>query len=127
MDPHLEITELLTALCVPVGLRCCSKTLKVLNAGAVQPVRYAKARGDGHGQEDVSALREVGKLLAFLKDRSRQKVSATCLINCRSLSKFEHADKAAAWCALPTKNRLWDDVDLNRIPIMTCWPEDAAP
>lgn len=20
-----------------------------------------------------------------------------------------------------------DDVDLNRIPIMTCWPEDAAP
>ncbi|MCS5872563.1 UbiD family decarboxylase [Klebsiella pneumoniae subsp. pneumoniae] len=20
-----------------------------------------------------------------------------------------------------------DDVDLNKIPIMTCWPEDAAP
>ncbi|MFP1453044.1 hypothetical protein ACLB1N_23835 [Escherichia coli] len=34
----------------------------------MQPVRYAKARGDGHGQEDVSALREVGKLLAFLKE-----------------------------------------------------------
>ncbi len=88
MDPHLEITEIATVLCVPVGLRCCSKTLKATHAGAVQPVRYAKARGDGHGAEDVSALREVGKLLAFLKEPERQKVSATCLINCRSLSKY---------------------------------------
>ncbi|MDW9198825.1 UbiD family decarboxylase [Escherichia coli] len=40
---------------------------------------------------------------------------------------MEHADKATAWCALPTKIVSGDDVDLNRIPIMTCWPEDAAP
>ncbi len=42
----------------------------------------------GMGQEDVSALREVGKLLAFLKEPEPPKVSATCLINCRSLSKY---------------------------------------
>ncbi len=26
-----------------------------------------------------------------------------------------------------SKNHPGDDVDLNKIPIMTCWPEDAAP
>ncbi len=41
----------------------------------------------GMGQEDVSSLREVGKLLAFLKEPEPPKASATCLISCRSSSK----------------------------------------
>lgn len=49
VDPHLEITEIADRTLRAVGLRCCSKTLKATQCGAVQPVRYAKARGDGHG------------------------------------------------------------------------------
>ncbi|MCW7225485.1 hypothetical protein OHD50_13750 [Escherichia coli] len=79
------------------------------------------------GQEDVSALREVGKLLAFLKEPSRR-----CFATVDKLLQFKQVlnmpDKAVAWCALPTKkSSLAMTSDLNRILIATCWPEDAAP
>jgi 4-hydroxy-3-polyprenylbenzoate decarboxylase len=38
------------------------------HAGARQPVRHAETRGAGHGRGSVQALREVGKLLAYLKE-----------------------------------------------------------
>ena len=82
----------------------------------------------GMGQEDVSALREVGKLLAFLKEPEPPK-------GFRDL--FDKLPQFKQVLNMPTKRlrgapcqqKIYsgDDVDLNRIPIMTCWPEDAAP
>ena len=52
----------------------------------LQPTAHP-ARALGMGQEDVTALREVGKLLAFLKEPEPPRVPLTCSISCRSLSR----------------------------------------
>ena len=82
----------------------------------------------GMGQEDISALREVGKLLAFLKEPEPPK-------GFRDL--FDKMPKFKQVLNMPTKvlgsapcqEQVWqgEDVDLGRIPVMHCWPEDAAP
>ena len=62
----------------------------------------------GMGQEDVSALREVGKLLAFLKEPEPPKGFRDLF---DKLPQFKQVlnmpTKRRAWCALPAKNRLW--------------------
>ncbi|MBS6058918.1 MAG: UbiD family decarboxylase [Pantoea sp.] len=82
----------------------------------------------GMGQEEVSALREVGKLLAFLKEPEPPK-------GFRDL--FDKMPQFRQVLNMPTKRlrsapcqeQVWqgDEVDLSRIPVMQCWPEDAAP
>jgi len=82
----------------------------------------------GMGQDSVSALTEVGELLAFLKEPEPPK------------------GMKDAWDKLPIFKQVLnmspkvinkglcqqcvisgDDVDLNKIPIQTCWPGDAGP
>lgn len=69
MDPHLEITEIADRT-----LRAGGPALLFENPkGYSMPVLCnlfgtPKRVAMGMGQEDVSALREVGKLLAFLKE-----------------------------------------------------------
>ncbi|MFO6483668.1 hypothetical protein ACLBR5_01975 [Escherichia coli] len=87
--PHLEITEI-----ADPHFACRWASLLFENPkGYSMPVLCnlfgtPKRVAMGMGQEDVSALREVGKLLAFLKEPEPPKGFATCLINCRSLSKY---------------------------------------
>ncbi|WP_204315287.1 UbiD family decarboxylase domain-containing protein, partial [Serratia marcescens] len=82
----------------------------------------------GMGQDDVKALHEVGKLLAFLKEPDPPK-------GFRDL--FDKLPKFKQVLNMPTKRLskapcqevvlTGDDVDLTKIPVMHCWPEDAAP
>ena len=82
----------------------------------------------GMGQESVAALREVGKLLAYLKEPEPPK-------GLRDL--WEKVPVFKQVLNMPTKhiNRplcqqvvvSGDDVDLTAIPIQTCWPGDVAP
>ncbi len=94
----------------------------------MQPVWHTSPRGAGDGQEDVTALREVGKLLAFLKEPEPPK-------GFRDL--FDKLPQFKQVLNMPTKRLRGapcqqkvlegDAVDLTKIPIMQCWPEDAAP
>ncbi|MDU3048044.1 MAG: UbiD family decarboxylase [Escherichia coli] len=129
VDPHLEITEIADRT-----LRAGGPALLFENPkGYSMPVLCnlfgtPKRVAMGMGQEDVSALREVGKLLAFLKEPEPPK-------GFRDL--FDKLPQFKQVLNMPTKRLRGapcqqkivsgDDVDLNRIPIMTCWPEDAAP
>lgn len=82
----------------------------------------------GMGQEDVSELREVGKLLAFLKEPEPPKGIKEAL---GQLPVFKQV------LNMPTKElkkapcqdvvQEGDDVDLYTLPIQHCWPGDAAP
>ncbi|WP_462170519.1 4-hydroxy-3-polyprenylbenzoate decarboxylase [Pseudoalteromonas xiamenensis] len=82
----------------------------------------------GMGQEDVSELREVGKLLAFLKEPEPPKGIKEAL---GQLPVFKQV------LNMPTKELKkapcqdvvleGDDVDLYKLPIQHCWPGDAAP
>jgi 4-hydroxy-3-polyprenylbenzoate decarboxylase len=83
----------------------------------------------GMGAADVRALREIGELLAALKEPEAPKGLRDALSKVAML-------KSALWDMAPREVRsppcqevVWEgqDVDLAKLPIQTCWPEDAGP
>jgi 4-hydroxy-3-polyprenylbenzoate decarboxylase len=83
----------------------------------------------GMGADDVSALREVGELLASLKEPEPPRGLRDALGKVALL-------KSALWDmaprevqGAPVQEVVWegDDVDLARLPVQTCWPGDAGP
>ncbi|MDF2155829.1 4-hydroxy-3-polyprenylbenzoate decarboxylase [Vibrio sp. CAU 1672] len=82
----------------------------------------------GMGREEVKELREVGKLLAYLKEPEPPKGFKDAL---EKLPVFKQV------LNMPVKRLrkaacqevVWqgDDVDLDKIPVMSCWAEDVAP
>ncbi|WP_406705337.1 4-hydroxy-3-polyprenylbenzoate decarboxylase [Sodalis sp.] len=82
----------------------------------------------GMGQESVSALRDVGKLLAFLKEPEPPKGFRDLLDKVPQFRQVLHMPTKRL-SAAPCQEQIWqgEDVDLGRIPVMHCWPGDAAP
>lgn len=82
----------------------------------------------GMGQNDVSELREVGKLLAFLKEPEPPKGIKEALgqipVFKQVLNMPAKEVKKAACQQVILEG---DDVDLTKLPIQHCWPGDAAP
>jgi len=131
VDPYLEMTEI------------CDRTLR---AGG-PAILFENPKGKGHeipvlgnlfgtprrvalgmGEESVSALREVGKLLAQLKEPEPPKGMKDAWqklpVFKRVLDMAPKSIKGAACQALVLEG---GEVDLSRIPIQTCWPGDAGP
>ena len=129
VDPDLEITEI------------CDRTLKQQGPALLfeNPKGYSipvlgnlfgtpKRVAMGMGQEDVSALRDVGKLLAFLKEPEPPTGWKDLL---DKAPKFKNALYLSPKLVKkpPCQEVVieGDDVDLGVLPIQTCWPGDAAP
>ncbi|MFT7299644.1 MAG: 4-hydroxy-3-polyprenylbenzoate decarboxylase [Porticoccus sp.] len=129
VDPYLEMTEI------------CDRTLRaggpallfenprgfdipVLGNLFGTPERVAM----GMGQENLSGMREVGELLAFLKEPEPP-------TGMKDLWDKRHQFKSIlnmptnvvkkAPCQAEVIEA--DDVDLGKLPIQTCWPGDAGP
>ena len=81
------------------------------------------------GQEDVSALREVGKAVGVSERAGAlRRASAICSTKLPQFKQSaEHATKRLRGARCQQKVLEGDSVDLTKIPIMQCWPEDAAP
>ena len=82
----------------------------------------------GMGEESIQALREVGKLLAALKEPEPPKGFKDAF---SKLPLLKHAltmaPKYVSQAPCQTQVFEGDEVDLTRLPIQTCWPDDAAP
>ncbi len=129
VDPRLEMTEI------------CDR---VLRAGG-PAVLFEKPKGHaipvlanlfgtprrvalGMGEESVEALREVGKLLAYLKEPEPPKGLKDAWDKLPILKQvLNMAPRAVA--SAPCQEVVWEgaDVDLSRLPIQHCWPGDVAP
>jgi 4-hydroxy-3-polyprenylbenzoate decarboxylase len=143
---HLESRKLLTRIDYPVSpvLEMTTVSDKVLRAGGpallfthpkhhTMPVltnlfgtveRVALAMG----QEDISALRDVGKLLAALKEPEPPKGFKDAYQQLPLLKHALHmAPKIVKRAPCQTHVIKKDDVDLAKLPIQTCWPDDVAP
>lgn len=82
----------------------------------------------GMGQDDVSALREVGKLLAFLKEPEPPKGLKDAFSKLPIFKQvLNMSPKQVKKAACQQVVLSGDQVDLTKLPVMTCWPGDAAP
>lgn len=82
----------------------------------------------GMGEESVSALREVGKLLAYLKEPEPPKGLKDAWDKLPILKQvLNMAPKKVS--NAPCQEIVWEgkDVDLAKLPIQHCWPGDIAP
>ncbi len=82
----------------------------------------------GMGQESVSTLRDVGETLAFLRQPEPPKGLREAwdqLPLWKQILNLSPKEKSSA----PCQDIVWqgNDVDLARLPIQTCWPDDAGP
>jgi 4-hydroxy-3-polyprenylbenzoate decarboxylase len=82
----------------------------------------------GMGQEDVAALRDVGALLAFLKEPEPPKGLRDAWEKWPKFKKIlDMAPKIVSHAPCQEIVLEGDEVDLAKLPIQTCWPGDAAP
>lgn len=82
----------------------------------------------GMGQEDVSALRDVGKLLAFLKEPEPPKGLRDAWDKWPKFKKIlDMAPKTVSRAPCQEVVLEGDEVDLGKLPIQTCWPGDVGP
>ena len=129
VDPKLEMTEI------------CDRTLRlggpallfenpkgfdipVLGNLFGTPHRVAL----GMGEEDVQALRELGELLAFLKEPEPPKGLRDAWSKLPVFRQVMNMGPKMVSAAPCQKHVIEGDaVDLSQWPVQTCWPEDAGP
>jgi 4-hydroxy-3-polyprenylbenzoate decarboxylase len=129
IDPALEMTEICDRILKAQGPAVLFENPKghsmpVLGNLFGTPKRVAL----GMGQESVEALREVGKLLAYLKEPDPPKGLRDAWDKLPVLKQVMNMTPKELSSA-PCQEIVWEgnDVDLSRIPIQTCWPGDVAP
>ena len=129
VSPKLEMTEICDRVLKRAGPallfeRPQGHSIPVLANLFGTPRRVAMAMGE----DSVGALREVGKLLAYLKEPDPPHGLKDAWDKLPMLKKvFDMAPKERS--SAPCQEIVWEgpDVDLTRLPIQTCWPEDVAP
>ncbi len=82
----------------------------------------------GMGEESTAALREVGKLLAFLKEPEPPRGLKDAWDKLPILKQVLNMSPKLLSSA-PCQEIVWegDAVDLGKLPIQHCWPGDIAP
>jgi 4-hydroxy-3-polyprenylbenzoate decarboxylase len=134
VDPRLEMTE----ICDRVLKKNGPALLFEKPTGHSMPVlgnlfgtvrRVALAMGADAASDPVAALRDIGKLLAFLKEPEPPKGFRDALERWIPIGRqvMHMAPKEVG--SAPCQETVWEgaEVDLARLPVQTCWPEDAGP
>lgn len=129
VDPYLEITEIADRTLRREGPALLfenplNSNIPVLANLFGTTKRVAMAMG----QKDVESLRDVGKLLAFLKEPEPPKGWKDLLekapIFKQALNLSPKVIKSPPCQEIVIEE---DNIDINTLPIQTCWPEDVAP
>lgn len=129
VDPNLEMTEI------------CDRTLRAGGPALLfeNPVGFdmpvlgnlfgtTERVAAGMGAEGVESLREIGKLLAFLKEPDPPRGMKDAWQKLPVFRKvLDMAPKIVKNAACQKNVLTGDDVNLQRLPVQTCWPGDAAP
>ncbi|MCG5499386.1 4-hydroxy-3-polyprenylbenzoate decarboxylase [Ectothiorhodospira lacustris] len=129
VDPNLEMTEI------------CDRTLRAGGPALLfeRPTGYdmpvlgnlfgtPRRVAMGMGEDSVEALREVGKLLAFLKEPDPPKGLKEAWKTLPIFKKvLDMAPKKVRGGECQAVILEGDDVDLSSLPVQTCWPGDAGP
>ncbi len=138
VDPHLEMTEIADRVLRAGGPALLFEkpkghSMPVLANLFGTPRRVAlgiaAAEGDEGNDADWKArLREVGTLLAYLKEPEPPKGLKDAWEKLPVLKQVLNMAPRLLGSA-PCQDVVWQggEVDLGRLPVQTCWPGDAAP
>jgi 4-hydroxy-3-polyprenylbenzoate decarboxylase len=129
VDPHLEMTEISDRVLRAGGPALLFENVKGHRMPALTnlfgtPERVAL----GMGQDSVSALREVGETLAFLRQPEPPKGMREAWEQLPVWKQVLNLSPKEVRSA-PCQDIVWQggEVDLGKIPVQTCWPGDAGP
>ena len=82
----------------------------------------------GMGADSVSALREIGELLAYLKEPQPPQGLKDAWKNLPIYKKvLDASPKTVSRAPCQSERYEGSEVDLSKLPIQTCWPDDAGP
>lgn len=129
VDPHLQMTEISDRTLRAKGPAILFENPKGFDTPVLAnlfgtPERVALAMG----QTSVSALREVGKLLAYLKEPEPPKGIKDLWEKLPVFKQVLNMPVKEVKKAPCQQNVIsGDQVDLTQLPIQHCWPGDAAP
>jgi 4-hydroxy-3-polyprenylbenzoate decarboxylase len=139
VSAHLEITEICTRLLAeggpavlfenvvsadgrPAAMPCLANLF-----GTVGRVARAVTLG-GKTRTTAAELREVGELLAALRQPTPPK-DLKDAVGLLPLAKTALDMRPKTVSRAPCQQVVWNgaDIDLNRLPVQTCWPGEPAP
>ncbi|WP_216782672.1 4-hydroxy-3-polyprenylbenzoate decarboxylase [Candidatus Profftia tarda] len=129
IDPYLEMTEIAYRTLRGNGPALLFENPKGYDIPVLCNLFGTEQRvALGIDKKDLGSMREVGQLLAFLKDPKPPK---------DFIDLYNHLNQFKQVLSMPTRRirsapcqeLIWHgaDVDIGRIPVMHCWPEDVAP
>jgi 4-hydroxy-3-polyprenylbenzoate decarboxylase len=128
VDPRLEMTEIADRVLRAGGPALLFERPK----GGNMPVLAnlfgtVKRVALGMGTDDPAKLREIGKLLAYLKEPEPPKGLRDAWDKLPVLRQVLNMAPKEVRSA-PCQDVVWegDEVDLSRLPIQHCWPGDVA-
>ncbi len=129
VDPHLEVTEISDRTLRRGGPALLFEKPKGSSIPLLANLFGSTRRiALAMGQENLEGLRDVGRLLAFLKEPSPPDGWRDLLKN---LPAYRNALNVAPIVRkkAPCQEVViaGDEVDLGMLPVQTCWPDDAAP
>src|SRR5438128_5584602 len=134
VDPKLEMTEICDRVLKAGGPALLfekpkDRAIPVLANLFGTTRRVALAMGAEAGADPREALREIGKLLAFLKEPEPPKGFRDVLERWLPIGRQVMHMAPKEISGAPCQQVVWEgkEIDLSPLPIQTCWPEDAGP
>ena len=129
VDPNLEMTEIADRTLRAGGPALLFENPKGYNTPVLANLFGTEERvALGMGADNVSALRDIGELLAYLRQPDPPKGMRDAIDKAPILKQVMNmAPKTVRNPPCQFHVRQGDDVDLYQLPIQTCWPGDAGP
>ena len=129
IDPNLEMTEIADRTLRARGPALLFENPKGHSVPVLANLFGTEERvAFGMGADSVSALREIGELLAYLRQPDPPKGIKELWEKAPLLRKvLDMGPKMVRNPVCRAHVREGDDVDLYKLPIQTCWPGDAGP
>ncbi|WOG27971.1 4-hydroxy-3-polyprenylbenzoate decarboxylase [Endozoicomonas sp. 8E] len=129
VDPYLEMTEISDRTLRKKGPALLFENPKGYDMPVLANLFGTERRvALGMGQDNVSALKEVGQLLAYLKEPDPPKGFRDALTKLPVFRQvLNMGPKVVSKAVCQEVVLKGDEIDLNRIPVQTCWPGDAGP
>lgn len=129
IDPNLEMTEIADRTLRGGGPALLFENPKGYDVPLLANLFGTEKRvAQGMGADSIEALREIGELLAYLRQPDPPKGMRDLIDKAPLLKKVLNMGPKTI-SRPPCQDVIieGDEVDLNKLPIQTCWPGDVGP